>query len=318
LRGYLIQGVESEFLARISEPQRAFLTRTAVLEQMSRPLCEAVLNRPGSGAELAELAGSNLLLVPLDRREHWYRYHQLFRDVLLGELNRVEPELIPVLRRRAANWYLDHDLPDEAVEYAIAAGDAEMTARLVEGLVVSAWRRGRTTTLQRWFRWLEDQGKIEHYPMIAVWASMTAARTGRPFEAERWTGAVDRWQYGNSARPADPAAEAWAARLRAVLCSHGVDQMRADADEAAHRFAAADILTGAAALLRGVARILGGDLDAGEAYLEDAVSAGEQAGSHEVVARRSANGPCWRWRVATGTWLSSWPDRRPGCCARPG
>jgi LuxR family maltose regulon positive regulatory protein len=281
---FVSQYVESEFLARISEPQRAFLTRTAVLEQMSGPLCEAVLNRPGSGAELADLAGANLLLVPLDRRDQWYRYHHLFRDMLLGELNRVEPELIPVLRRRAASWYLDHDLPEEAVEYAIAAGDADMTARLVQGLVVPAWRQGRTTTLQRWFRWLEDQGKIEDYPMIAVWASMTAARTGRPAEAERWAEAVDRWQYGNSARPGDPAAEAWAARLRAVLCSRGVDQMRADADDAARRFAAANILTGAAALLQGIARILGGDLDAGEAYLEDAVSAGEQAGSHEVVA----------------------------------
>jgi LuxR family transcriptional regulator, maltose regulon positive regulatory protein len=281
---FVSQYVESEFLARISDRQRAFLTRTAVLEQMSGPLCEAVLNLPGSDAALAELAEANLLLVPLDRRGQWYRYHHLFRDVLLGELDRVEPGLIPVLRRRAASWYLDQDLPDEAVEYAIAAGDVEMTARLVEQLVVSAWRQGRAATLQRWFRWLEDQGKVEDYPMVAVWASMTAARTGRPAEAERWAEAVDRWQDGNAARPADPAAEAWAARVRAVLCSRGVDQMRADADEAAHRFAAAGIRTGAAALLQGIARILGGDLDAGEAYLENAVSAGEQAGSHEVVA----------------------------------
>jgi LuxR family maltose regulon positive regulatory protein len=83
--------VESEFLARISRSQRMFLTRTAVLERMSGPLCEAVLDLPGSGAVLADLARSNLLLVPLDHRGQWYRCHHLFRDMLLAELERLEP-----------------------------------------------------------------------------------------------------------------------------------------------------------------------------------------------------------------------------------
>ena len=80
--------MESEFLARISRRQRAFLTRTAVLERMCGPLCDAVLDLAGSAAVLADLAGSNLLLVPLDRRGEWYRYHHLFRDMLLAELER--------------------------------------------------------------------------------------------------------------------------------------------------------------------------------------------------------------------------------------
>jgi LuxR family maltose regulon positive regulatory protein len=78
--------VESELLARISRHQREFLTRAAVLERMSGPLCEAVLDLPGSAATLADLAGSNLLLVPLDHRGEWHRYHHLFRDMLQAEL----------------------------------------------------------------------------------------------------------------------------------------------------------------------------------------------------------------------------------------
>ena len=96
--------LESEFLSRISRRQRVFLTRTAVLERMGGPLCDAVLEMGGSAAVLEELAGSNLLLVPLDRRGEWYRYHHLFRDMLLAELHRQEPGLMPVLRRRAAGW----------------------------------------------------------------------------------------------------------------------------------------------------------------------------------------------------------------------
>ena len=66
---------------------------------------------PASAAVLAELARSNLLLVPLDRRGYWYRYHHLFRDMLLADLERTEPGLMPGLRRRAAAWCLDHDRP---------------------------------------------------------------------------------------------------------------------------------------------------------------------------------------------------------------
>jgi LuxR family transcriptional regulator, maltose regulon positive regulatory protein len=186
--------MESEFLSQISRRQRVFLTRTAVLERMCGPLCEAVLEMGGSAAVLADLAGPNLLLVPLDRRGEWYRYHHLFRDMLLAELHRLEPELIPVLRRRAAGWYLRNGWPEEALEYSMAAEDVDGAARLVGQLVVPAYRQGRVTTIQRWFGWLEDRGGIEGYPMAAVLASLFSALTGRPVDAERWADAVDRWQ----------------------------------------------------------------------------------------------------------------------------
>jgi LuxR family transcriptional regulator, maltose regulon positive regulatory protein len=129
---FIAEYVESELLARISARDREFLTRTAVLERMCGPLCEAVLGRPGAAADLAGLAGSNLLLVPLDRRGAWYRYHHLFRDMLRAELERTEPSLVPVLRRRAATWCLDNGVPEEAREYSRPAGDAERAARPVE------------------------------------------------------------------------------------------------------------------------------------------------------------------------------------------
>ena len=78
-------------------------------------------------------------------------------------------------------------------------------------------RQGRVTTLQRWFRWLDERGGIAGHPMVAVWAAMLAADTGRPAEAERWADIVDRWQYEDSAQPPDPSAEAWAAVIRTQL-----------------------------------------------------------------------------------------------------
>jgi LuxR family maltose regulon positive regulatory protein len=276
--------VESEFLARISPQERVFLSRTAALERMSGALCDAVLERPGSAETLAHLARSNLLLVPLDRRGQWYRYHHLFRDMLLAELERLEPGLIPVLRRRAAQWCLRNDRPEEALEYSIAAGDVDLVARLMQRLAPRVDRQGRFATLQRWYRWLDDRDGIAGHPLVAVWAAFIALDVGRPAVAERWADVVDRWQYQDAARADDPVAEAWAAAVRATLCRHGVEQMRADADEAARKLAAVNIPAPIAQLCQGVARLLSGDPDGGDAYLEEAVSVAAEVDAHEVLA----------------------------------
>jgi LuxR family maltose regulon positive regulatory protein len=166
----------------------------------------------------------------------------------------------------------------------MAAGDVDTAAWLVERLFLPTYRQARITTLQRWFRWLEDQGGIEGHPLAAVYACLLAATMGRPAEAERWADAVDRWQYGPAARPADPYTEAYAVYMRAYLCRHGVEQMRADADEAVRRFAAQNILMPAAEGLQGLARLLSGDLDEADASLEDSVRIAEQVGANETLA----------------------------------
>jgi LuxR family maltose regulon positive regulatory protein len=282
------QYMESEFLARISARHRKFLTRTAVLDRMCGPLCEAVLDLPQAGTTLTELARSNLLLVPLDRRGFWYRYHHLFRDMLLAELERLEPGLLPVIRRRAADWCQANGRPEEALEYAMAAGDVDMAAELVQELAVPARRQGRVTTLDRWFQWLDDRDAIARYPMVTALAALIYAWMGRPAEAARWADAVDRWDQGNPVRLDRGAIGAWAALVQAFTCRHGIAQMHIDADQAVRRFQEAGIVTGAAALLQGIARIASGDLDGGDAALADAVRFGQQAGTDGIAAEALA------------------------------
>ena len=189
-----------------------------------------------------------------------------------------------MLRRRAAGWYVRNGMDEDALEYSMAAGDVDEAARLAQELWLPADRRSRTATLQRWFGWLEDQGGIEGHPMLAVQAASVSLMTGRPAEAEHWADVVDRWQFGDGIRPDDPAAEAWAALLRASLCRRGVEQMRADADEAVRRCAEESLMVPAAALLQGIARILCGDRDGGDASLETAVRGTKEAGAHENLA----------------------------------
>jgi LuxR family maltose regulon positive regulatory protein len=298
--------LEAEFLTRMSRRQRAFLTQTAVLERMCGPLCDAVLERGGSAEVLTGLARSNLLLVPLDRRGQWYRYHRLFRDMLLAELERTGPGLMPVLRRRAAAWCRREGLPEEALEYAIAAGDVEAAAELVEKLWLPALWRGRAATLQRWFGWLDRHGGIDGHPMVAMAASVLAAATGRPAEAERWAEVADRLLHEDAGGPQDPAIGAWGVLLRAVLCRHGAGQMLADADEAARRFAAHSAVLPVIPLLRGVARVLAGG--GGDAYFEDAVGIAQQGGMPEVhaIAR------CERALVAMASGHWDWAEALAG------
>ena len=204
--------------------------------------------------------------------------------MLLAELERLQPELMPVLRGRAADWCQRNGLAEEALEYAIAAGDLDTVARLLQDLWTPTYRQGRFATLQRWFRWLDERGGMARYPAVAGQIALIAANTGRPAEAERWADMADRRHYQDAPGASDPGAEAWAAVTRAVLCRRGVRQMSADADEAVQKLAAANIVAPVAGLCQGVARILSGDPDGGDASLEDTARVAEQVGAHEILA----------------------------------
>jgi LuxR family transcriptional regulator, maltose regulon positive regulatory protein len=95
---------------------------------------------------------------------------------------------------------------------------------------------------------------------------------------------VDRWQDQDAAAPGDPYTGAAAAMLRAILCRHGIEQMRADAGEAARKFAVAGTVVPVTVLLQGIGQILSGDLDGGEAFLEEAITAGAEIGAPDVLA----------------------------------
>ena len=275
---FVSEYMESEFLARISRENRLFLTRTAVLERMSGPLCQAVLDQPGTAATLAELARSNLLLVPLDRRGQWYRYHHMFRDMLLAELHRLEPGLMPVLYRRAAEWCERSGAPGEALGYRMQAGEVDAAARLVGVLAFPAYQRGGVATVGRWFGWLEDHGAMENYPAVAVLAAMLSAMTGKPVDAERWAGVAEQGAAVVSVPDGSPSIEPWLALLRALLCRDGVDQMRADAELAARTMAAGSFWRAASIVLLGLAQLMAGDPDRADLLFEDAGAEGKAGG----------------------------------------
>jgi LuxR family maltose regulon positive regulatory protein len=287
---FMADYLRSELLAHLSPELVEFLTRTAVLERMCGPLCDAVLATSGSGDTLALLEESNLLLVPLDRRREWYRYHQLFRELLLAELERSEPELVPRLRARAAAWCEANGLPEAAIDYAQAAGDADRVARLVAGRVFGTYASGRFDTVQGWLGWFEEHGLVERYPPVAVLGACIQALVGRPAGAERWANAAGAASPPAPAaegthRPADGSTmEAHLAMMRGILCRDGVARMRADAQAARAGLSPASPWLTAVMVIEGAAEVVQGQLDRGDAILAQAVEVGTDAGAFPGVS----------------------------------
>ena len=180
-----------EHLSRLKPAEVRFLTRTAILDRMSGPLCDHVLERTDSARRLRALEDTNFFVVPLDHQREWYRYHHLFRQMLCAELERLEPELATSLHGRAAAWCERHGLQEAAIEHARAAGETGEVARLVTANTLPYYRSGRVVTVERWLSWFGDPEVIADYPAIAAFGAWVSALSGRPDEADRYAYALE-------------------------------------------------------------------------------------------------------------------------------
>ena len=223
--------LRSELLTRVSRSQASFLLRTSILDRMCGPLCDAVVGRAGSARLLEQLQSRNLLVIPLDRRGDWYRYHHLLRELLQAELQKGDPGLVTELHSRAAAWYEANGLPEVAVEHAQAAGDAERVSRLVLDLMQPVWASGRVDTVRRWMEWLGDRPSVDHFAAIAAHGALIFALLGRPSEAERWAAIAERLP-ATGTLPDSSTVAGTLAYLRANLCRSGIGATRRDAQEA--------------------------------------------------------------------------------------
>lgn len=270
----------SEHLSHVSPKQRRFLTRSALLYRMSGPLCDAVLERTDSARMLDSLEQANLFVVALDHRREWFRYHHLFRDMLRSELEHREPELVAELNRRAAAWSVENGEPECAIEYAAAAGDLDTVADLVGRFAFPFYRSGRVATVERWLATFEDPELLRKYPAVATFGTWVHALRGRPDDAEHCAYAVETSEYEGAMPDGTPSLAPWAFMVRALLCRHGVKQMRADAEAAGEGLSPSSPWRPVALLLQGVGALLSAEAEEAEAIL---ARAGDLAASSGAV-----------------------------------
>jgi LuxR family maltose regulon positive regulatory protein len=279
---YLADYFRSEYLAQLRPGPLRFLRRTSVLDRMCGPLCDAVLQDEGSARELEKIERANLLLVGLDDRREWFRYHHLFRELLESELTLEEPELVPELHRRAADWFEAQGDRESALEHAFSAGDYDRAAAILAAVAMPVYYSGRVATLEGWLKRFERAGLVERYPVVALHGYRIHALRGRAGRAERWLQEAERGTHQGVLPDGSPSIKPWLAVGRAWLCQQGARRMLEDAKLALAELPETSNWRPSALAAQGWALMLLGEAGSADSVLADAAESAAVHGSTET------------------------------------
>jgi LuxR family maltose regulon positive regulatory protein len=232
---FVLDYLAEEVLDRQPEPLRAFLLETSVLERLSGPLCDAVTGRTDSQQLLEQAERANLFLVPLDEERGWWRYHHLFADLLRVRLQQEQPDRVEKLHRAAAAWYGTHALADEAIGHALAAGDADWAAQLIERQADARILRWEGATLQRWLAALPPE-LVGSRPRLSLALAVLALISGDLEAIEGPLEAAERGLAEAADEPYEPSvgrAASLLANLPASIALQraGLAHLRGDAEQ---------------------------------------------------------------------------------------
>jgi LuxR family maltose regulon positive regulatory protein len=205
---FILDFITEEVLERLSPSVSDFLLRTSVLDRLSGPLCDALTGGSDGQVQLESLERANQLLLPLDEERRWYRYHQLFADLLRARLAVVHPEETPALHLRAAEWYEAHGLVGEAIEHTLRSGDVSSARNVFRQYSKDFVHAGEFATLRSWLDRLPDS-TVRGDPQLSTTYAWTAALSGRT------DGVAERLADAESALLA-PASEATDSRAAVI------------------------------------------------------------------------------------------------------
>ena len=279
---FIVDYLVEEVLNRQSDSTREFLLRTSILNRLTGSLCDALTGRTDGQATLEYLEKANLFVTPIGNECCWYRYHQLFADVMQNRLRQSYPSQIFGLHIRAAEWFEYNGHLSDAVKHALVAGDENYAARLVDENAWSMIMRGELALL---INWVKAVGKAAYtLPRLCIYQAWALDLTGQIENVENWLQRGEEYLTGNPSF--DPqkgnAIEGSAAAIRAHIALLQNDAPRAiQLCEQAERKLEADNLTmrSGVAFLLGNARLIGGDLANVDSAWAEAVRLGRMSGS---------------------------------------
>lgn len=293
---YLLDYLAEEVLEQQPPAVQQFLLYTSILERFNAPLCDAVTRTSTSQAMLRRIERANLFLVPLDEDREWYRYHDLFADFLYKQLESEQPALSEKLHLRASAWSEENEFPEMAVEYALAAGDHERAAQLIEQLVSNSFRYKASAHVYQWLSALPEE-TIRSRPILGLTFAWGLCGNGRYQLSEAWLSAVEE-QYRRSAEAALPHLPSISQTLlgeiesvRAVIACFQGDMTAAmrlsrqalrklpDDEHFLRGLLANNMSMNIASAVGG-----GGDLETAGQIYQEAVKAGRDSGDDQVTA----------------------------------
>jgi LuxR family transcriptional regulator, maltose regulon positive regulatory protein len=228
---FIVEILAEEVLATLSEEEREFLLLSSILERLSASLCEAVTGMRNAGKFLRGLEHSNSFVVSLDDHGEWYRYHHLFADFLRYELNSTRPQLVPVLHKRASEWFEQAGFVETAVNVALTTGEFARAAQLVAHHWLGYALSGQRITLERWLAALPEDliGGDAALVLVKAWIF---ALQGQGEECERFLALAESISYEGKLPDGSPSIEAGVALVRGLFGYGGIQEMVAAARRA--------------------------------------------------------------------------------------
>jgi LuxR family maltose regulon positive regulatory protein len=295
---YLAQDV----LARLSPEMQHFLLTTSILRQMDGPACDYLLATQGSSATLRQLCEGGLFVVSMG--EEVYRYHRLFHDFLLAQLDQ-DASQGPILHRQAADYHHQAGHPEETVYHLLEAQDFTQAARLIEEIGPDLVALGRLDSLSAWIARLPEEAVRSRPGMDLLMGDVRRLRA-RFDEALEHYAAAERHFAGQG----DQVGRSQALRGQAQVYLDTVRPLKADSllgealrllEPEEHRHETAAILDklaenklnlghpDEAQALHHEAQLLRDEIDPGDVYLEARalVRTGDLANAQELLERRA-------------------------------
>ncbi len=274
---YVVDYLADEVLARLPEMTQSFLLRTSIVSRLCSPLCDAIADQRDSQSTLIQLEQAQLFLVPLDTDRRWYRYHTLFGDLLRYRLQQTAPDTLPLLHTRAATWFADHGMTEEAIHHALAAGAYDLAGTWISTALDAMLRGGDVGRLIRWLSSLPEV-TLRADPRLSLGYAWCLFYTGQLGAVEAHLDAAEQALRQETL----PAHAAQIAALRAHLARVSGDLPRSLALSAR----ALELSPEADLSLRGLIRLnqagtsrLAGDLDVGMHAYADAAQLYQRGGN---------------------------------------
>ncbi len=153
---YIMDYLIEEVLKIQSENTKDFLLQTSLLEQISAPLCNFLLERNDCQLILEELERSNMFVIPLDDERHWYRYHHLFADLLRQKLLLKNKTNADVIHNKACEWFEKNNMNELAIEHALKVHNFEKSLQILNKIVEGMWESGLHSAIVKYGDLLPD------------------------------------------------------------------------------------------------------------------------------------------------------------------
>ena len=160
-----------------------FLLKTSILSRFNADICNLLTGQGDAQSVLEQLENDGLFTLPLDTQGHWYRYHHLFHDFLIGRLRRQYPHEILNLYRTAAGWFRSQGLIKEAVDYALHSNDLEIIEDIHRDAIAIMSLMGTTAQVYTWLSNIPDSVK-QRFPRLLILEGFALCLMNRVQDAE--------------------------------------------------------------------------------------------------------------------------------------